>query len=371
MNTSRLLGRTTAGSGAPEEIVVGSGISLAGGTLGLGAITPTSVAASGTVTGSNLSGTNTGDQTNISGYSFRIVHPDDDRTTTTPYPNSYSNTLRTSFKNGGVLGGTIGNYIGVIHLAPWDGTSASTGDCSYQLAFGSTVANGGTPRMAVRSGINTTWNAWYELITSSNIGSQSVSSASTATTANNVNAANNTAAANYYPVFATSQGASVAMGTNSAFYFNPSTGALTATKVYNAVYNDIADYLELDEELTSIEYGRVYVRTKTGETRLSNAVAEKGIIGVTTDTYGYGLGKKDIGNKELPICVGGFTLAFCDQDYEPGTALTCGPNGILVEMPLKLKRNYPERLIATYYKTPTTSEWNGIQVNGRKLVKVI
>jgi len=34
-----------------------------GGAVGLGNITPTSVAASGTVTGSNLSGTNTGDQT--------------------------------------------------------------------------------------------------------------------------------------------------------------------------------------------------------------------------------------------------------------------------------------------------------------------
>jgi hypothetical protein len=36
-------------------------------TLTLGAITPTSVAAVGTVTGSNLSGTNTGDQTSVSG----------------------------------------------------------------------------------------------------------------------------------------------------------------------------------------------------------------------------------------------------------------------------------------------------------------
>jgi hypothetical protein len=36
-------------------------------TLTLGAITPTSVAASGTVTGSNLSGTNTGDQTSVTG----------------------------------------------------------------------------------------------------------------------------------------------------------------------------------------------------------------------------------------------------------------------------------------------------------------
>jgi hypothetical protein len=48
-----------------------NGISISGSpvtssgtiTLGLGAITPTSVAATGTVTGSNLSGTNTGDQT--------------------------------------------------------------------------------------------------------------------------------------------------------------------------------------------------------------------------------------------------------------------------------------------------------------------
>lgn len=36
-------------------------------TLTLGAITPTSVAASGTITGSNLSGTNTGDQTSVTG----------------------------------------------------------------------------------------------------------------------------------------------------------------------------------------------------------------------------------------------------------------------------------------------------------------
>lgn len=33
MSSSRLLGRTTAGSGAIEEITVGSGLSLSGGTL--------------------------------------------------------------------------------------------------------------------------------------------------------------------------------------------------------------------------------------------------------------------------------------------------------------------------------------------------
>lgn len=42
-------------------------------SLTLGAITPTSVAASGTVTGSNLSGTNTGDQTNITGNAATVT----------------------------------------------------------------------------------------------------------------------------------------------------------------------------------------------------------------------------------------------------------------------------------------------------------
>ena len=42
-------------------------------SLSLGAITPTSVAASGAVSGSNLSGTNTGDQTNISGNAATVT----------------------------------------------------------------------------------------------------------------------------------------------------------------------------------------------------------------------------------------------------------------------------------------------------------
>lgn len=98
ITTARLLGRATAGSGDMEEITLGTNLSFTGTTLNaagsggtvtsvsvttangvsgvvadptttpaitltLGAITPASVAAVGTVTGSNLSGTNTGDQT--------------------------------------------------------------------------------------------------------------------------------------------------------------------------------------------------------------------------------------------------------------------------------------------------------------------
>ncbi len=59
MSTSRLLGRTTASSGAVEEITVGSGLSLSGGQLtatGGGSGTVTSVDVSGGTTGLTTSG---------------------------------------------------------------------------------------------------------------------------------------------------------------------------------------------------------------------------------------------------------------------------------------------------------------------------
>ncbi len=70
--------------------------------------------------------------------------------------------------------GTGGNYAGVMQFNPWIGTTASTGDASYQLAFGSTAANGGgTPQLRIRKGIDTTWNSWYDLLTSANYNSYS------------------------------------------------------------------------------------------------------------------------------------------------------------------------------------------------------
>lgn len=96
MATDKLVGRSTAGTGVFEEITVGSGLSLAGGTLsavgggsgdvvGPASATDTAIAiydgttgkllkdsgatidGSGNITANNISGTNTGDQTSIVG----------------------------------------------------------------------------------------------------------------------------------------------------------------------------------------------------------------------------------------------------------------------------------------------------------------
>jgi hypothetical protein len=77
------------------------------------------------------------------------------------YPTAKARGVRFSFASASYTG-TGGNYSGVMHFAPWEGTTSSTGDASYQLAFGSTATNGGgTPQLVLRKGIDSTWNSWY------------------------------------------------------------------------------------------------------------------------------------------------------------------------------------------------------------------
>ncbi|MCY0976384.1 hypothetical protein PGH12_11100 [Chryseobacterium wangxinyae] len=59
-----------------------------------------------------------------------------------------------------------GNYAGIMTYSPWDGTSASTGDSSYQLAFANqTGINGkGVPMLKLRKGIDDKWSSdWYKM----------------------------------------------------------------------------------------------------------------------------------------------------------------------------------------------------------------
>jgi hypothetical protein len=131
------------------------------------------------------SGTNTGDQVNISGnaatatsatsatISTFLSSPDGDRLAGSKLPNGTVRAIRFDFANANSITGATGNYAGVMTYSPWDGTVASTGDSSYQLAFiNETGVNAsGAPGLRFRNGIDSTWNGWTSIITSSNIGS--------------------------------------------------------------------------------------------------------------------------------------------------------------------------------------------------------
>ena len=84
-------------------------------------------------------------------------------------PNWNNRSVAWDFVTAGTADG-VGNYAGVMTFSPWDGTSASTGDSSYQLAFiNETGLNAsGVPGLRLRNGINSTWNNWYQVWHSGN-----------------------------------------------------------------------------------------------------------------------------------------------------------------------------------------------------------
>lgn len=144
-------------------------------------------------------------------------------------------------------------------------------------------------------------------------------------------------------------------------------GYFYATRLYNSVYNDIADFIQVEDD-TPIEVGYVYCYDGEKHHK-ARRYAEKGIVGIASDTYGFGVGQKSTG-AQIPIAIGGFVLAHCRAAYEPGTPLTCDKDGFVKKANLFVRLFHPERVIASFYKQEKASIWNGIDVKGRHWVKV-
>lgn len=148
-------------------------------------------------------------------------------------------------------------------------------------------------------------------------------------------------------------------------------GGILGNKVYNAVWNDLADCIPVDDEV-ELEAGRCYCFNGTNYYK-SNKYLADGIIGIHSDTYGMHMGSKQ-GVKQMDVAVAGFVLAYVDQEYPVGTPLTCGPDGMLVKIERDDKIEYPEKIIATYWKREPSEYWGSdtqkVKVNGRKWVKI-
>lgn len=149
-------------------------------------------------------------------------------------------------------------------------------------------------------------------------------------------------------------------------------GIKSNTGVYNAVWNDLADCIPVDDEC-KVEPGYCYCFD--GEKYYkSTKYLDEGIIGIDSDTYGMNMGRKP-GLNQMDVAVAGFVLAYVDKEYKPGTPLTCTEDGYLTEIKKEDKTEYPERIVATYWKSEPADEWGSdsrrVKVNGRKWVKVV
>jgi hypothetical protein len=95
-----------------------------------------------------------------------VNSPDGDRVAGNKLPTSNPRTVRFDFASSGSVGaGNTGSYAGVMTYAPWDGTTSSTGDSSYQLAFVNDTGGNGTglPGLRLRKGIDSTWGSWNKI----------------------------------------------------------------------------------------------------------------------------------------------------------------------------------------------------------------
>lgn len=141
----------------------------------------------------------------------------------------------------------------------------------------------------------------------------------------------------------------------------------TASYVCNAVWNDIADYLNVDKDLEVI-YGRAYTRDpKTNKVRL--AQKNEKVIGLASDTCGFQLGKNDK-EHQIPIALGGWILAYTDKNYKPGTLLKVGKKGILTKASKLDEIFNPSRIIASFDRVEKEETWHGKVVNGRNWIKI-
>lgn len=146
------------------------------------------------------------------------------------------------------------------------------------------------------------------------------------------------------------------------------TGEMSASRVWNAVYNDLVDYVVLADN-EELRYGYVYFQDTDG-VKVANKRCQKGVVGIASDTFGFALGLQK--NKNMvPIGLCGWVLAKVDYDYSIGTPLTNNENGELTEMSHEEKVNYPERMLATMSRKEINTMWNNkVEVNGRHWVKI-
>lgn len=139
---------------------------------------------------------------------------------------------------------------------------------------------------------------------------------------------------------------------------------ITGTQVRGAVFNDIADLLEIDEDI-EVEYGKAYKRNKKYKVELTSKYGDIP-LGIASDTYGFLLGEKK-GKKQIPIAIGGWALAYIDKVYPFGTPLVATKNGYLTKAKNKTKEY---KIIAIFDRVEEKEFWNGIEVDGRHWVKV-
>lgn len=99
-------------------------------------------------------------------------------------------------------------------------------------------------------------------------------------------------------------------------------GYLYATKVYNAVWNDLAEFMPKSENANP---GEVLIMTEGGVAP-SKLRGDRAVVGVYSDTFGYALGADDQENK-CPVGISGRVWVKVKEEVKIGDLLISDENG--------------------------------------------
>jgi hypothetical protein len=152
-------------------------------------------------------------------------------------------------------------------------------------------------------------------------------------------------------------------GTSGTF-----SGNLKAATVQGAVWNDYAEYRELDglnePGRCVIEAGNDKLVCSTG--RLAPCAY------IISDTFGFSIGETE--TAKTPVAVAGRVLAYTYEDrnmFNVGDAVCSGPNGTVSKMTRPEIMQYPERIIGVVSSIPEYEIWNDkVTVNNRIWIKI-
>lgn len=133
-------------------------------------------------------------------------------------------------------------------------------------------------------------------------------------------------------------------------------------KVYNAVWNDYAEYREAD----IIEPGYVVTETRGGVMEMTTERLMPACR-VISDTYGHCMGETK--RAKTPIAVAGRVLVRPYRnrnEYQIGDAVCSAPYGMVDIMTRREIRKYPDRIIGIVSEIPDYEKWEDkVDVNGR------
>ena len=155
---------------------------------------------------------------------------------------------------------------------------------------------------------------------------------------------------------------------NKAMTWEGNTGYLTTDRVYNAVYNDYAEY----RTTINLEPGHVVIDQDDGSLICSSIRLQPGAQ-IISDTFGHCMGETD--NAKTPLAVSGRVLVYTYQpreNYHAGMAVCSAPNGTVDIMTREEIKEYPDCIIGIVSEIPSYDTWgsNNVKVDGRIWIKV-